>query len=181
MVRLVRSATLTAALVLLGAAPVSAAVGPCPAQPGHRVFDALEAASVNPGTNEIELDRAVAFPDGSIVAAGGRFVDGKADSVLLRYRPDGSPDPSFGHDGVALLPPSIGINEFVPLVVLADGGLLLGGRAGPRGHSRPAVVRLTRSGALHDGFGDHGVVRLSGIDSLDSLAVGPSGSSSAQP
>lgn len=67
-------------------------------------------------------------PDGKVVA-GGRSSDETTgyDFVLVRYRPDGSVDASFGTGGVVLTSVGAGGDEGVALVHQPDGKLVLAG------------------------------------------------------
>lgn len=109
-----------------------------------------------------------AAPGGQIVAAGSVGVATDDDEpgeriVVARYSALGVPDPSFGDDGFATLqlgaaaPRAHAASAARALVVLADGRIVIAGRATDRSGARRAfVARLTGSGALDTSFGRAG-------------------------
>jgi uncharacterized delta-60 repeat protein len=108
--------------------------------------------------------------DGKLVAAGTSVTESNADFALVRYRNDGSLDPSFGDGGkvVTALGPLIDIAFGV--VVQPDGKLVAAGLSGLGGGSDPtfALVRYRKDGSLDRSFGSRGIV---------TTAVGSEGSS----
>jgi uncharacterized delta-60 repeat protein len=81
---------------------------------GDRILPAIDAVSIE--------------PDGAAVVTGiVRTVEGGQEVFLLRFRPDGSLDPSFGTGGMVLSP------------------LILGGRLGP---SKAEALALTDDGRI---------------------------------
>jgi uncharacterized delta-60 repeat protein len=81
-------------------------------------------------------------PDGTVVAAGSSG----ASFAVVRYRPDGRPDPAFGAGGVVTAGPDIGAGQ--ALVGEPDGRLVVaGGQVTPIGR-QVAVARYRPDGAL---------------------------------
>jgi hypothetical protein len=75
----------------------------------------------------------VQHPDGRILVAGRRFVDGQHDAsdwVILRYRPNGSPDPSFGEGGMVTTEFGTGPDRPGAMAVQTDGRIVVGGWIG---------------------------------------------------
>jgi uncharacterized delta-60 repeat protein len=115
-----------------------------------------------------EAEAAALAPDGRIVVA----VRGTDDHhALVRLRADGSPDPSFGADGVV----RTASDSFMPatLVVQPNGRILL---------STDRLERYTEAGELDPTFGKDGVVRDDNFDGTvlrqgngDVVSVGPCG------
>jgi len=129
-------------------------------------------------------------PDGKIVVAGSSVIpdtENVSEFALARYNPDGSPDTSFGTDGIT--------KTFIPvqgsparaaasaLAVLPGGEILAGGTAGwdndaitPQ-TSLFALARYRADGSLDTAFGDGGTVQTSfdGNLVLDEMAVLPDG------
>lgn len=92
-------------------------------------------------------------PSGRILAVGARNerVGGKPAGLVLAYRPDGSPDRSFGRGGRVLFPASrdfryTGLSD---IVRRPGGGLLVSGYR----HGRLFVAALLRNGSLDRRFG----------------------------
>ena len=94
-----------------------------------------------------------------LVASSGRiYAAGQAESVAvprfaaLKLLSSGAPDPSFSRDGVALVNVSEGGDVANAIARRPDGSVVLAGRAADGGDQNIAVVRLTASGALDQGF-----------------------------
>jgi uncharacterized delta-60 repeat protein len=86
-----------------------------------------------PGPDGGYAGAVVQHPDGRILVAGRRFVDGQHDSsdwVILRYRPDGSPDPSFGEGGMVTTEFGTGPDRPRAMAVQTDGRIVVGGWIG---------------------------------------------------
>jgi uncharacterized delta-60 repeat protein len=111
-------------------------------------------------------------PDGKILAAGyAKFGYGER-YALVRYKTDGSLDPSFGTDGKTST--VAGVQSFAKsLSVLADGKILL---AGSLNNDYPefGVARYNANGSLDTNFGTKGIVTTdftSTYDNASSMAV----------
>jgi len=95
--------------------------------------------------------------DGSFVVAAHV---GPADArfpEVRRYLSNGSPDTSFGAEGVARATSLLGTTSLEDMVVLAGGGVLLAGNAG-MGH--PVLIRTTCKGEFDPAFGTNGALDL---------------------
>jgi uncharacterized delta-60 repeat protein len=128
-------------------------------------------------------------PDGKIVVAGVSC--GCTDTVLsqftlARYTPNGSPDPTFGQDGITTTPIAFGPSYTAEssassLAILPDGKILAAGTTeGTDGYFNPsafAIARYKADGSLDPTFGEDGVVRtrFRGVDRLRGIAVDPDG------
>jgi uncharacterized delta-60 repeat protein len=100
-------------------------------------------------------------PDGKIVVAGTARFQGTGPLAMAAFRflPDGTPDPSFGIDGIALVP--LGLEAIANAVVVApDGKILLDGDA-LIGHTEFAAARLNADGTPDTSFGTGGVTTIS--------------------
>jgi len=103
-------------------------------------------------------------PDGKVVALEVDIVSNA--SYVLRFLPDGTPDPSFGQQGVATLPSAL---HPYALALQPDGKVLVGGSVSP-GYF--AVARLLATGELDQDFdGDSG--NANGLVSTQMSAAGP--------
>ena len=94
--------------------------------------------------------RAVALqPDGKIVVTGYDVYG----LVVARFRPDGTPDPTFGGDGVVR---RVGSQIFpLDVAIQANGRILIGGDFDIFAFG---LARFTAKGKLDGGFGDDGIV-----------------------
>jgi uncharacterized delta-60 repeat protein len=107
--------------------------------------------------------------DGRIVAAGGAT----DDTALVRYRPDGRLDPSFGSGGIVVTPLSDALDMASDVLVQRDGRILVAGLS-VGSHQDIAVVRYRADGRLDRSFGTGGVVVTDvagGADSAGGVAV----------
>ncbi len=108
-------------------------------------------------------------PDGRIVALG----DGGQDFLVYQLNADGSPDTTFGTDGLTVV-------DFAPfdgpqaIALQPDGKVVVAGENG----SDFAIARLDEDGSLDTTFGDAGLVTLDlggRFDEVQSLFVLPDG------
>jgi uncharacterized delta-60 repeat protein len=139
---------------------------------GDRVLPAIKAVAVE--------------PDGNVVAAGiARTKAGGQEVLLLRLRPDGSPDPSFGDGGKVLsrstLGGRLGPSKVEALALTGDGRIVVAGSTELTEKTRSALFAARY---LHDGqadlsFGGDGqsaiAVSKRGRTYTEGLAVLPGG------
>lgn len=119
------------------------------------------------GAANDRLHALLTLEDDSVVAvgqttrthpAGGSTVD----VMLVRYRPDGLLDGSFGNGGFAGIDGSRTADIGYALARLADGSLLAAGKFGDGGpaYSDFGVARLTADGQLDASFGVGGIAHV---------------------
>jgi uncharacterized delta-60 repeat protein len=115
-------------------------------------------------------------PDGDIALIGTvTRSDGSTAVAVARLTSDGQPDPSFGSDGLVVLPPPVDqsgrpLTSVSPggLVVQPDGDIVLTVRGGPAASTStltfPASVleRVTATGAIDTSFGQNGQAFIAG-------------------
>ena len=124
---------------------------------------------------------------GRIVACGEHLLDFHNTSALLRFDAGGTPDASFGDNGVVSIPWSDAEQAayLSDVVLTADDGIVAGGRFaayGPGVDSDFAIVRLAADGSFDASFGggtgwrvfhdDADTSTANGIDRLALLADG---------
>lgn len=114
------------------------------------------------GADEEARSLAVAA-DGSLLVAGVIWGPSynSSDLLVMRYRPEGTLDATFGAGGVVVtsLTPS---DIAYALTARGDGGLLVAGSVAPTGLNREAVLlRYLPDGRLDPTFGSGGSVRTS--------------------
>jgi uncharacterized delta-60 repeat protein len=107
-----------------------------------------------------------AFPHGAVATAVGidaerritvvgYTVDAQADVVAVRFRPDGTLDPTFGTSGRARFDLG-GIDDAFDVAVTPAGGLAIAGRR-TKGEDRMFVLRVRPGGTRQRSFGRRGV------------------------
>ncbi len=115
-------------------------------------------------------------PDGKIVMAGAN-AGATDDFAVLRCLSDGTPDTSFGVNGV--ITSSFGSSNDVlsAVVVQPDGKIVVGGQSYNGSKYVFAMVRYTVTGGLDTSFGGGGVSTSfgSGNDAVKALALQPDG------
>jgi uncharacterized delta-60 repeat protein len=105
----------------------------------------------------------IAVARGRILLAGTTLVEGIRHIAVARLLDDGTPDPTFGYRGVALvaLAGDGALEPYVTMAVQADGKTLVAGtigvRAGDEVSTRPVVVRLAADGTPDRRFAHRGV------------------------
>lgn len=121
-------------------------------------------AEALPGTvRDLTLDAS-----GRIVVAGG-IAGGSGTLMLARYSPDGSLDPSFGDEGVAL---GLDGTDAFALAVHVDGDdkILASGERMPAGiYPDTFIARFNEDGSLDPGFGSGGVTVFEGASYLSRI------------
>ena len=94
-------------------------------------------------------------PDGKIVAVGSSFTGTDNHFAALRCNPDGSPDNSFGRNGIVFT--NVGTFDWANAVKLQpDGKILAIGSADIGSYDRFAVVRYNNDGSLDNTFDGDG-------------------------
>jgi uncharacterized delta-60 repeat protein len=130
---------------------------------------------LNAGGSQIQAvpSDAALLPNGDIVVAG--------NFGLVRYRPNGSLDSTFGTGGLAQLPPN-GIASFPPsLAIQPDGKYVWAGEAtAPNGTNGAfAAVRFNANGTVDQTFGTGGLATTafpnSNVQGADAVLVQPDG------
>lgn len=107
-------------------------------------------------------------PDGRIVAAGSA---GFNQFGVVRYRPNGTLDPTFGGgDGKVITSFTGGFDDEIAEAVLIqpDGGIVVGGFAST-GRYRMALVRYHANGSIDRSFGGDGKVTTRVTDDGDAV------------
>jgi uncharacterized delta-60 repeat protein len=123
-------------------------------------------------TGSVEYPGIYLLPDGRItcfVFLGGGFVENVSYHRVVRLLPDGTPDPTFGGDGVVDLPAPETNGSFTAM--LPDGRLLIANGPSPN----TGVRCLANDGTWDSDFGIDGVALPVApvLDGSGAIAVGP--------
>lgn len=111
-------------------------------------------------------------PDGRFVLGGYTGTLATAEAALVRYRPDGTLDPSFGADGVVVTDfGGLGSDVVSALTLMPGGRIVATGSSG----DRMALARYHPGGGLDTSFGPEGVVLSGGMLNGLSAAVDADG------
>jgi uncharacterized delta-60 repeat protein len=114
--------------------------------------------------------------DGKIVAVGYSTVNGKLDTAVVRYNPNGSLDPTFGSGGKVVTDVR-GNDVATSVAIQADGKIVVGGIAfgdTPSGTTDDCMmVRYNPNGTLDPTFDADGIVLtdLGGLDQIADIAI----------
>jgi uncharacterized delta-60 repeat protein len=113
-------------------------------------------------------------PDGKIVVTGFATRNGiDSDLAIVRYKTDGTPDPSFGTNGIVTTDLGTRSDDARALVLQPDGRIVVAGTAG----DDIAVARYTSGGQADPTFGNGGT-RITDLGSeavATGVAVTPDG------
>lgn len=106
--------------------------------------------------NDLPADIAITR-SGQIIVAGSSDDGSGSDFAVVRYLPDGSPDPTFSADGQVLT--DLGGDDSAHSVAIQrDGKIVVIGDSWTPGNIRLAIVRYTPDGLLDPTFGEAGIV-----------------------
>jgi uncharacterized delta-60 repeat protein len=125
-------------------------------------------------------------PDGKIVAAGTHFVNFTSDAssntdfALARYNANGTPDASFGGNGLVTTDFNFGNDDVFSILVRPDGRLVaVGSATNQTTFTDFAAARYLSNGSLDASFGNAGKVRTDfgtrGFDQARSATLQPDG------
>lgn len=106
-------------------------------------------------------------PDGKMVAGGSAYNTTSQDIALIRYLPDGTPDISFGMNGITLSGSPVFGETVNCLVQLADGRILAAGSADTSGHTDMMICRFMPAGELDTSFGNGGCSIIPRVNSME--------------
>ncbi len=109
------------------------------------------------GANDYAFDLAIQ-PDGGIVVAGERAASAKDRVALLRYLPNGTPDPGFGNGGTVLTGFGRRFQSANAVAITPGGRILVAGSTSNGTTIRSALARYLADGRLDGTFGGDGRV-----------------------
>ncbi|MEZ6086989.1 MAG: delta-60 repeat domain-containing protein [Pirellulaceae bacterium] len=114
-------------------------------------------------------------PDGKIVSASQGAEDD--EMRVMRHNADGTPDTSFGVNGLVVTTFPVGeIASPRSIVVQANGKILIGGHH-VRGFGSPFLVQLNADGTLDTNYGTNGIANLSSLSAtwIEDMELTPDG------
>lgn len=162
-----RLIALTFALILQLKPNVYAQQEPCANFGSEGLASSLE-------SNTTHLSALTVLGNGKIIAVG--YYDNNTDSdfLVVRYNSNGTPDLTFGSDGVRLYDLSSSKNDKANCVAVAsDGNVLVGGVSEGYG----TMIKIDANGNLMAAFGNNGVLKYGVLySSIESIAVSATGS-----
>lgn len=120
--------------------------------------------------NSMGAANVIVQPDGKIFQIGSIKQNDYSDFVVIRYKSDGSLDPSFGNSGIAVTSFQNRSDKAVAGILQADGKIVVAGNS----DADFALVRLNADGSLDSTFGIEGKTITSlgvGYDEVSSLIL----------
>lgn len=139
-------------------------------------FAAISSSSLILGASGIAVQA-----NGDILVASGatKASDAVQGVAVERLRPTGSPDPTFGTDGVAFMQLAAGEPAAPAIVREPNGDVLVGGDVfvvmKRDDFFEGIVARFTSSGAPDNTFGNGGAVTSPALGQINTLGVGAAG------
>lgn len=110
------------------------------------------------GTGTSAINAIAIQPDGRIVAAGTDEEQFQNNIALARYKSDGSPDSTFGTDGIVITSISDNAASGNSMILQNDGKIIVAGTGGFQYNNNDfAVVRYNNNGSLDTAFGISGI------------------------
>ncbi|MBZ0205552.1 MAG: hypothetical protein K8H89_04460 [Flavobacteriales bacterium] len=130
-----------------------------------------------PDVDQVHVSAMELLPDGRMVLAGS-VRDSSSERVLVgRFHEDGSLDPTFNGTGLLFL--DVGDATVAEdLLLLPDGGILIGGYSMESGTKHMLLARLLANGELDGSFGTDGMVDLDlgySAQAIQGMALAPGG------
>ena len=118
------------------------------------------------------LDAVVVQKDGAIVAGGSTdAIDDQRRAAMIRYEPDGDPDPTFSQDGIQIFPFGERASGIDDIALLKNGKIVVAGSIEGANDGQDALVaRVKPNGNLDKNFGKNGMVKF-GVKDGTSLAA----------
>ena len=115
----------------------------------------------------------VVLRDGSVRLVG----EIEDDLAVVGFKPDGTPDSSFGRDGVAVVPVLSANDAGYRAKVAPDGKLVIVGHADNGVNKDFVIVRLNKDGSVDESFGNSGkfVTNWGGDDQAYVVEILPNG------
>ncbi|MBC8048423.1 MAG: T9SS type A sorting domain-containing protein [Fimbriimonadaceae bacterium] len=111
------------------------------------------------GIGEDEAYNIIIQPDGKYIVCGYALTDDfSTDFVLIRLHSDGSPDDSFGDDGIVTTSIGSGIDKALSITLQDDGKIIAAGKSYNGSNYDIALVRYNDDGSLDTSFGDDGKI-----------------------
>ena len=122
----------------------------------------LDLGGDSDGFEEVAVDRKGRFVAAGWSANSDINADDRSRFAVARFLRDGSLDPSFGEDGIVLLPRRPNRNDYVQALLLGERRIFIAGDRYTLGDSdsRIAVVALRLGGRPDPDFGDDGIVLI---------------------
>jgi uncharacterized delta-60 repeat protein len=163
-----RAVAFAAVVLALLAAPAVAAQHAGALDPGYGNGGRV----VLPVGDNAEATAFALQPDGRALLGGVAIFGGEERFAIARLTTGGTPDGTFGEDGIASTKVGVNVNALFALAVQPDGKIVAAGTADPgSGNTSFAVARFLPDGTLDQSFGDHGTVVTSFVGTAEAVVI----------
>ncbi len=113
-------------------------------------------------------------PDGKIIAAGyTRLINASTNSVLVRLTSHGTPDSTFGINGIVISNQSISNDYFYTMTIKPDGKILAAGSV--NGATATQIVQFDSTGKVDSTFGLNGLAAIAPVMIVAKVELQPDG------
>ena len=168
----VRALALAAIALAMLAVPAFAAQQAGALDPGYGTGGRV----VLPVGDNAEATAFALQPDDRALIGGVAIFAGQERFAIARLTTQGTPDSTFGDNGVASIKVGVNVNALFALAVQPDGKIVAAGTADPgSGNTGFAVARFRSDGSLDQSFGNHGTVVTSFVGTPDAVAIQSNG------
>jgi uncharacterized delta-60 repeat protein len=96
--------------------------------------------------------------DGKIVAAGFASTGNRFEYAVVRYNANGTPDNTFGTNGIVMTPVSVSSDNISSLAIQSNGKIIAAGSSSDGNKYVTSLVRYNINGDLDNTFGTNGIV-----------------------
>ena len=138
------------------------------------VTGGITALSLGSGIREDIATTLALQPDGKIIAAGyTRLINMSPNSVLVRLKTNGTPDSTFGSNGIVISNQSPSNDYFYAMAIMPNGKIIAAGNV--NGATQTQVAQFDTNGKVDSTFGVNGIAGIATPMIVARLELQPDG------